>query len=220
MHVPSWCFVHQANTIVVSSCSHCCRGQLIFPVFVNLSVVIRFFVLNFVGCAGFALAICNLLKWTINSPRANASPAAEANFEQVTYRSLKRPPQVPLRWVWFVKCAGLICLAARWSGPATSVQEVSAIFGLYPLRLVKSAGFVSLAGKTSFVSTSEAALFYEPSVFIYCWSSIFLEKLVLERERWRLRLHLVPLTLCIILYGGWFWAIIIKVRLSSKDNNK
>ena len=50
-------------------------------------------------------------------------------------------------------------LAARWPGPATSAQEVSAIFGLYPSSLAKSAGFASLAGKASLVSISGAVLF-------------------------------------------------------------
>ena len=51
------------------------------------------------------------------------------------------------------------------------------LFGLYPLSLSKSAGFVSLAGKASLVSISDAILFYNLSMFIYRWSQNFVEKL-------------------------------------------
>ena len=30
-------------------------------------------------------------------------------------------------WIWFVQCPDLICLAAHWSGPATSARRLSAI---------------------------------------------------------------------------------------------
>ena len=52
-------------------------------------------------------------------------------------------------------------LDRRLIWPATSAQEVSAIFGLYPSSLAKSTGFVSLAGKTSLVFTSGAVLFLQ-----------------------------------------------------------
>ena len=52
-------------------------------------------------------------------------------------------------------------LDRRLIWPATSAQEVSTIFGLYPSSLAKSTGFVSLAGKASLVFTSEAVLFLQ-----------------------------------------------------------
>ena len=80
---------------------------------------------------------------------------------------------------------------------ATLAQEVSAIFGLYPSSLARSAGFFSLAEKASLVSISGTFLFLWDRVFIYRWSSNFLKKVPLKRERWWLRCHLVPTyTLC------------------------
>ena len=84
---------------------------------------------------------------------------------------------------------------ASRSGPATLAEEVSAIFGLYPASLARSAGFFSLAEKASLVSISRTFLFLWDRVFIYRWSSNFLKKVALKRERWWPRFHLVP-TLC------------------------
>ena len=57
------------------------------------------------------------------------------------------------------------------------------LYGLNPSSLSKSAGFVSLAEKASLVSISNAlSYFSDPSMFIYRWSSNFVEKVVLERE--------------------------------------
>ena len=53
------------------------------------------------------------------------------------------------------------------------------LFGLYPSSLSKSSGFVSLAGKASLVSISDAK---DAIMFIYRWNSNFVEKVVLERE--------------------------------------
>ena len=69
-------------------------------------------------------------------------------------------------------------------------------FGLYPSSLVRSAGFFSLAEKASLVFISGTFLFLWERVFIYRWSSNFLRKVALKRERWWLRCHLVPPPLC------------------------
>ena len=69
---------------------------------------------------------------------------------------------------------------ARRSGSATLAQEVSAIFGLYPSSLARSAGFFSLAEKASLVSISGTFLFLWDRVFIYRWSSNFLKNVALK----------------------------------------
>ena len=102
-----------------------------------------------------------------NSPWENVFPAGEANF-WASYVSVPRKvtPGHP-GWIWFVQCPGLICLAACWSGPATSAQVISAFLD-YILQVCQStAGFISLAGKASLVSISDAILliFYDPSMF-------------------------------------------------------
>ena len=55
-------------------------------------------------------------------------------------------------------------------------------FGLYPSSFSKSVGFVSLSGKASLVSISGAILFYDPGMFIFRWSSNFVEKVVLNES--------------------------------------
>ena len=59
-------------------------------------------------------------------------------------------------------------------------EHVLGLFGLYPLSLSKSVGFVSLSGKTSLVSISPLFYFYDPGMFIFRWSSNFFEKVVLK----------------------------------------
>ena len=57
------------------------------------------------------------------------------------------------------------------------------LFGLYPSSLSKSVGFVSLSGKASLVPYHlMLSYFYDPSMFLYRWSSNFVENVVLERE--------------------------------------
>ena len=74
------------------------------------------------------------------------------------------------------------------------------LFGLYPSSLSKSAGFVSLSGKASLISISDAILFLRsehvqlPMEFEFCGKSF------VGKVAWRPRCHLLPPTLCIILY--------------------
>ena len=58
-------------------------------------------------------------------------------------------------------------------------KHVLGLFGLYPSSLSKSVGFVSLSGKASLVSISAAIL---SCMFIFRWSSNFLEKIVLNES--------------------------------------
>ena len=70
-----------------------------------------------------------------------------------------------------------------------------------PSSLSKSAGFVSLAGKTSLVSLSGTILFL--SMFIYRWGSNFVErKLWLKRNRTAEMLSVPPTKLCVTFYEG------------------
>ena len=52
-------------------------------------------------------------------------PAGEGGFGQMMYRSQERSPQDSREVFFFVQCPGLIFLAARWSGLATSASMFS-----------------------------------------------------------------------------------------------
>ena len=61
--------------------------------------------------------------------------------------------------------------------------------------------------------------FYDPSMFIYCWSSNFVEKVVLEREH-GVQDAISSLLPCILYcLEGEFEQIITKICLSINDNN-
>ena len=112
-------------------------------------------------------------------------PAREANFEQVTYRSLERPPDSP---GCRIQCPGV--------GFARPLRRkyFSTIFGFF-----SSGSFIAFHIWGGPISKS-------PRVFIYHWSSNFVEKVALERERWRLRIYFMschlPFALYILLNGG------------------
>ena len=98
-------------------------------------------------------------------------------------------------WFHLYSAQASFAFPARRSGPAALAQEISAIFGLYPSLASLLDSFLYL-GKLHWFPYLELSCFYEPRVFIYRWSSNFLKKVALERERWWLRCHLVPPTLC------------------------
>ena len=83
-------------------------------------------------------------------------------------------------------------------------------FGLHPSSLSKSAGFVFQSGKASLVSISAAILYYDPGMFIFCWSSNSWKKLCWMRA-WRWRWHLLSPTLYII--------IVYRVNLNKLSQN-
>ena len=70
--------------------------------------------------------------------------------------------------------------ALNW--PGCFDEHVLGLFGLYPSSLSKSVGFVSLSGKTSLVSISPLFYFYDPGMFIFRWSSNFVENVVLNES--------------------------------------
>ena len=133
-----------------------------------------------------------------NSPRANGFPAGEANFGQAMFRSLERSTQdtrdgfdlysAQASFAWHITFCKqntamlIICLAARWSGPTTSTRCFSAFWD-YILRVCQSMRDSFLyPGKLHWFLYLMLSYFYDPSMFIFLWSSNFVEKVVLEME--------------------------------------
>ena len=117
-----------------------------------------------------------------NSPRPNVFPAGVANFSKAMYRSLERSTQDTRDGFFFVQCPGLIFLAARWSGPAASASIFSVCLD-YILRVCQSLwdSFLYL-GKLHWFLYLLLSYFYDPGMFIFCWSSNFVEKVVLNES--------------------------------------
>jgi len=119
-----------------------------------------------------------------NSPRANVFPAGDANLMQVMYLSIERSPQDTRD--------GMICTVPR---PHLLGRVLRPRVDLaWPLRRIDfrpfwilSFEFVSLLdsflqlGKLHWFLYLLLSYFYDPSLFIFRWSSIFVEKVVLER---------------------------------------
>ena len=112
-----------------------------------------------------------------NSARTNVFPAEVANFGKVMYRSVERSTQDTT-----VQCPGLIFVVARWSGPATSASIFSAFLD-YILRVCQSLrdSFFYL-GKLHWFLYLLLSYYYDPGMFIFCWSSNFVEKVVLNES--------------------------------------
>ena len=136
--------------------------------------------LNSGACAGFALVNCDWLGRTIA-------------FYQVFFQQGRvalgkwciRPQKGHLRtpgMEFFVQCPGLIFLAARWSGPAASASIFSVCLD-YILRVCRSLwdSFLYL-GKLHWFLYLLLSYFYDPGMFIFCWSSNFVEKVVLNES--------------------------------------
>ena len=89
-----------------------------------------------------------------------------------------RPPGMD----FFVQCPGLIFLAARWSGPTTSASIFSAFLD-YILRVCQSLrdSFFYL-GKLHWFLYLLLSYYYDPRMFIFCWSSNFVGKVVLNES--------------------------------------
>ena len=113
-------------------------------------------------------------------------------------------------WIWFVQCPDLICLAAHWSGPATSARRLSAI-----LRVRQSLldSFSSLEIFIGFyiwcypISTIH-------SMFIYRWSSNFVETLSWKESNGGRDAISCLLPCVLYCMEGEFEQIISKIRLS------
>ena len=85
-------------------------------------------------------------------------------------------------WIFFVQCPGLIFSAARWSGPAASAS----IFWVcldYILRVCQTLwdSFLYL-GKLHWFLYLLLSYFYDPGMFIFRWSSNFVEKVALNES--------------------------------------
>ena len=117
------------------------------------------------------------------------------------------------------ECPGLIFLAARWSGPATSASIFSAFLD-YILRVCQSLrdSFFYL-GKLHWFLYLLLSYYYDPGMFIFCWSSNFVEKVVLNESmaaKMASRVSYLVYYYCIL---SEFEQIIPKLRWSIKDNN-
>ena len=158
-----------------------------------------------------------------NSPRGNVFPAGVANFGKSMYRSLERSTQDTRDAFFFVQCPGLIFLAARWSGPATSASIFSAFLD-YILRVCQSLrdSFFYL-GKLHWFLYLLLSYYYDPGMFIFCWSSNFVEKVVLNESITAKMASRVSPTLYIIIVFivtlNKLLQIITKLRWNNKDNN-
>ena len=105
---------------------------------------------------------------------------------------------------FFVRCPGLIFLAARWSGPAASTSIFSVCLD-YIIRVCQSLwdSFLSL-GKLHWFLYLLVSYFYDPGMFIFRWSSNFVEKVVLnESMSAKMASHVSYLVL--LLYIAWIW---------------
>ena len=119
---------------------------------------------------------------------------------QAMYRSLEKSPRTP--------GMDLIC----------TVPTTFSLFGLYPSSLSKSAGFVSLAGEALSFLYLMLLYFYDTSMFIYRFSSNFVEKGVLKKEQGGRDVISCLLPCVLYCMEGEFEQIITKIRLSIKDN--
>ena len=145
-------------------------------------------------------------------PRSNVFLAGEANFVQAMYRFLERSPQ-DTRYGFNLYSA---YASSPW--PCHSGATTFSLFGLYPSSLSKSAGFVSLAGEALSFLYLMLPYFYDPSMFIYRFSSNFVEKGVLEGS---MVADMSSRASYLVYYIVWrvIEQIITKIRLSIKDTN-
>ena len=116
-----------------------------------------------------------------NSRRADVFPAGVANFGKAMYRSLERSTQ-DTRDGFFLYSAQASFSWARWSGPATSESIFSAFLD-YILRVCQSLrdSFFYL-GKLHWFLYLLLSYYYDPRMFIFCWSSNFVGKVVLNES--------------------------------------
>ena len=138
-----------------------------------LVLFILFGHLNLGACAGFALANCDWLGRTIAFYQVffQQGRVALGKWCIGPQKGHLRTPGMD----FLVQCPGLIFLAARWSGPATSASMFS-VFLDYILRVCKSLwdSFLHL-GKLHWFLYLLLFYFYDPGMFIriswkkVCW---------------------------------------------------
>ena len=146
-------------------------------------------------------------------PRSNVFLAGEVNFVQAMYRSLERSPQDTRDGF------NLYSAHASSPWPCHLGATTFSLFGLYPSSLSKSAGFVSLAGEAISFLYLMLPYFHDPSMFIYRFSSNFVEKGLLKKEQGRRDVISCLLPCVLYCMEGEFEQIITKIRLSIKGNN-
>ena len=128
----------------------------------------------------------------------------------------KDQPRTPGR-DFFVQCPGLIFLAARWSGPATSASIFSAFLD-YILRVCQSLrdSFFYL-GKLHWFLYLLLSYYYDPRMFIFC--SNFVEKVVLNESMAAKMASLVSYLVYYSCISSEFEQIIRKLCWNNKENN-
>ena len=146
-----------------------------------LVLLLHFFShLNLGACAGFALANCDWLGRTIAFYQVffQQDRVALGKWCIGPQKGRLRTPGMN----FFVQCPGLIFLAARWSGPAASASIFSVCLD-YILRVCQSLwdSFLYL-GKLNWFLYLLLSYFYYPGMFIFRWSSNFVEKVVLNES--------------------------------------
>ena len=135
------------------------------------------------GKFGRVCGVCSSELWLArknNCLLTSIFPVGEGGFRQMMYWSPERSSQDSRDGFFFVHCPGLIFLAARWSGPATSASMFS-VFLDYILWVCQSLwdSFLYL-GKLHWFLYLLLSYFYDPGMFIFRWSSNFVEKVVLK----------------------------------------
>ena len=66
--------------------------------------------------------------------------------------------------------------------PGCFGEHILGLFGLYSSSLSKSVGFVSLSGKLRWFLYLLLSYFYDPGMFVFLWSSNFVENVVLNES--------------------------------------
>ena len=144
-------------------------------------IIVSFFShLNLGACAGFALANCDWLGRTIAFYQVFFQQERVA-FGKWCIGPQKDHPRTPgMEFFCTVPRPHFLGRALIW--PGCFGEHILGLFGLYPSSLSKSVGFISLSGKASLVSHLLLSYFYDPDMFIFCWSSNFVEKVVLNES--------------------------------------
>ena len=107
-----------------------------------------------------------------NSPGASVSTAGVANFGKAMYRSLAEVNPGHPGWTFFVQCPD----------PATSASIFSAVLDYIPRVCQSLQDSFFYLGKLHWFLYLLLSYYYDPGMFIFCWSSNFVEKVVLNES--------------------------------------
>ena len=142
-----------------------------------------------------------------NSPRANVFPAGVANFGKAMYRSLERSTQ-DTRDGFFLYSA-----QASFSWPRVDLARLlrraySRPFWITSFEFAKVCGIL---GKLHWFLHLLLSYYYDSGMFIFCWSSNFVEKVVLnERMSAKMASPVSP---------AWYIIIVYSVNLNKLSRN-